>query len=146
MLPTDYPESRNRRSGRLLQWSMRTGFAGGWQGWAGYALGLWLALSPWLAGHAAHDAATANAVFVGIVLALVSHFEASFGEVEVHWLNLGCGLWLLAAPLALPMTHALEAAANSVAVGAVVVGLAASALQLDKQIGRLWHKASSAGD
>ena len=32
-----------------------------WQDWASFALGLWLAVSPWLADYAAHDVATANA-------------------------------------------------------------------------------------
>lgn len=125
---------------------MRTGIAEGWQGWAGFALGLWLALSPWIAGYAANDAATANAASVGVALALFSHFQAGFGEAAVQWLNLACGLWLLAAPVLLPMAHVPVAAANCLAVGALVVGLAASALELDKQISRLWHRASSAGD
>jgi hypothetical protein len=125
---------------------MRAGVADRWQGWAGFALGLWLALSPWIAGYAANDAATANAASAGLVLALLSHFQASFGAVAVQWLNLVCGLWLLAAPVMLPIAEVPVAAANSIAVGAVVVGLAASALELDKQISRIWHRASSAGD
>ena len=33
------------------------------------------------------------------------------------------------------------ATANSIVVGAAIVGLAASALSLDKHLGKLWHKA-----
>ena len=108
-----------------------------WQEWAGFALGLWLAVSPWLVGYADHAPATANAAFVGLALALASHFEASFDEVAGEWLNLALGLWLVAAPFVLGFTPA-AAAANSLAVGACVTGLAASALELDKEIARLF--------
>jgi hypothetical protein len=35
----------------------------------------------------------------------------------------------------------MVASVNSVAVGAAVAALAASALSLDKVVGRLWHRA-----
>jgi hypothetical protein len=109
-----------------------------WQEWAGFFLGLWLAVSPWVVGYVDNGAATANAAFVGLALALASHFEASFDEVAGEWLNLGAGLWLLAAPFLLGFFAPTAAAANCLAVGACVTGLAASALQLDKGIARLF--------
>src|ERR1051325_9915694 len=45
-----------------------------WQDWANYGLALWLAVSPWLADYAAHDAATANAAVGGLALAVIAHF------------------------------------------------------------------------
>lgn len=110
----------------------------GWQEWAGFALGLWLAVSPWLAGYADNAPATANAAFVGLGLALLSHFEASRDDVAGEWLNLAAGLWLLAAPFLLGFMGSGAAAANCLVVGACVAGLAASALQLDKEIGKLF--------
>ncbi|HEY7600773.1 MAG TPA: SPW repeat protein, partial [Candidatus Limnocylindrales bacterium] len=98
----------------------------------------WLAVSPWLAGYAGNAPATANAAFVGLGLALVSHFDASFDDVTGEWLNLAAGLWLVAAPFVLGFMGPTAAAANSLAVGFVVTGLAANALQLDKEIGRLF--------
>jgi len=109
-----------------------------WQEWVGFVLGLWLAVSPWLVGYADNAPATANAAFVGLTLALASHFEASFDEVAGEWLNLAAGLWLLAAPFVLGFMGPTAAAANCLAVGACVTGLAASALQLDKEIGKLF--------
>lgn len=109
-----------------------------WQDWAGYVLGLWLAVSPWLLGYADQAPATANAAFVGLALALASHFEASFDEVAGQWLNLAAGLWLLAAPFALGFAGPTAPAANCLAVGACITGLAASALQLDKEIAKLF--------
>jgi SPW repeat len=113
-----------------------------WQDWASFALGLWLAVSPWIAGYAEHDAATANAIMVGLALALGSHFECvACDEMPAEWLNLAAGVWLVCAPFVLGFTHSALASTNSVVVGGLVAALAASALSLDKHIGKLWHKA-----
>lgn len=111
-----------------------------WQEWASFALGLWLAVSPWIVGYAEHEAATANAAFVGLALALASHFEATFDHISAEWLNLGTGLWLVVAPFVLGFAAATVASANSIAVGTFVTALAGSALSLDKEISKLWHK------
>lgn len=111
-----------------------------WQDWASFALGLWLALSPWLVGYAEHAAATANAAFAGLALALVSHFEASFDGEDMEWLILAVGIWLVAAPLLCGFMSVPAAAANSIVVGAGVAALAGSALELDREIARWWGK------
>ena len=112
-----------------------------WQGWTSFALGLWLAVSPWIAGYAEHNAATANAVIAGLALALGSHFECvACEEAPAEWLNLALGVWLVSAPFAIELGSRI-AAVNSIAVGAFVALLAASALSLDKRIGKLWHRA-----
>jgi hypothetical protein len=113
-----------------------------WQGWASFALGLWLAVSPWLAGYAEFQGATANAVFIGLVLALGSYFEClACDDLPAEWLNLALGVWLMCAPFVLDFTRTTVGAANALVVGAMVAGLAASALSLDKHLGRLWHRA-----
>lgn len=111
-----------------------------WQQWASFALGLWLAVSPWLADYSQSDAATANAVFVGLVLALGSHFEVTVDRNCAEWLNLAGGMWLVAAPFALGFDAAPVATANCLAVGTFVTALAVSALSLDKEFGKWWHK------
>lgn len=112
-----------------------------WQDWASFALSLWLAISPWVMGYAEHEAATWNAVIVGLALALASHFECvACDELPAEWLNLAAGVWLLCAPFVLEFTAARVATATVVVVGAFVVALAVSALSLDKQIGKLWTK------
>ena len=111
-----------------------------WQDWASFALGLWLALSPWIVGYTEHESATGNAVFLGLALALGCHFEAAFDEEAPEWINLAAGLWLVIAPFVLGFTEAHIATANSIAVGSLIAVLACSALSLDKEIGRLWHK------
>jgi hypothetical protein len=112
-----------------------------WQDWAIFTVGLWLAVSPWLAGYASHPAPTANAAVAGLVLALAAHFEASC-ELSMDWLNLGGGLWLLGAPFVLGFDGVSVAAANSVAVGAAVAALAASSLELDRELLKLFAGAS----
>jgi len=108
-----------------------------WQDWASFALGLWLAVSPWLAGYSDNEAATANAAFVGTALALGAHFEVGMCEVSAEWLNVAVGLWLMCAPFVLGFGGAGVPAANCLAVGSFATALALSALELDKGLGRL---------
>ena len=112
-----------------------------WQDWASFALGLWLAVSPWAAGYHGYEAATMNAIFVGLGLALASHFECvACDDLPAEWINLAAGVWLVCAPFTLELGSRV-AMVNSIAVGAFVALLAASALSLDKQLGKLWHRA-----
>lgn len=111
-----------------------------WQDWASFTLGLWLALSPWIVGYTEHESATANAVFLGLALALGCHIEAACDLAAPEWLNLAAGLWLVAAPFALGFSEVRIAAASSIAVGSLVAALSASALSLDKEISKLWHR------
>jgi hypothetical protein len=111
-----------------------------WQDWASFALGLWLAVSPWLADYAAHDVATANAAICGLALALTAHFGFSCDHLSTEWLNLGAGLWLVVAPFVLGFDGHSVATVNSVAVGLFVGVLSAWALELDRELGRLWRR------
>jgi len=111
-----------------------------WQDWASFALGFWLALSPWMVGYTEHESGTINAVFLGLALALGCHFEAVFDESACEWLNVAAGLWLVIAPFVLGFSGDHVAAVNSILVGGLVALLAASALSLDKEIGKLLHK------
>lgn len=114
-----------------------------WQDWASFALGLWLAMSPWIVGYSGHEAATANAAFAGLALALGSHFEVSFDEISIEWFNLTVGLWLVASPFVLGFTALADVTANCVAVGTLVVVLSASALELDKEFEKWWQGRSA---
>lgn len=111
-----------------------------WQDWASFALGLWLAMSPWMLGYSHHDAATGNAAFMGLALALGSHFEVSFDEVQAEWFNLAAGVWLVLAPFMVGFSEQPVAAVDSIAVGTCVAALAFSALSLGKEIGRVWTR------
>ena len=120
---------------------MKDAVAARWQGWVSFALGLWLAMSPWICGYADDERlATGNAAFIGIALALGCHFEVALDADFAEWLNLAAGTWLAAAPFLLGFATAAVPAINSIAVGTLVMALAASALSLDKQIEKWWHK------
>jgi hypothetical protein len=111
-----------------------------WQDWASFALGLWLAVSPWVLDYSHVEAATANAAFLGLALALGSHFEVSFDGRQAEWFNLAAGLWLVLAPFLLGFSEHSAVTANSIAVGTMVAALASSALSLDKEAGKWWDK------
>lgn len=111
-----------------------------WQDWASFALALWLAVSPWLADYAAQDAATANAAVVGLTLALLVHFGFSCDHLSCEWLSLGGGLWLMSAPFALGFESNHVAAVNAVVVGGFIALLSAWALELNREVGRLWQR------
>jgi len=111
-----------------------------WQDWASFALGLWLAVSPWIVGYESDHVATANAAFVGVALALGAHFEIGLDELWAEWLNLAVGLWLLAAPFLFEFGPGAVAPGTCIIVGCLVCWLAASALELDKDVARLLQK------
>ena len=111
-----------------------------WQDWASFALGLWLAVSPWIADYAMQDAATANAAMCGLALALVAHFGLSCDHLSTEWLTLAGGLWLIASPFALGFAGHHVATVNTMAVGLFVTLLSAWALELDRELGRLWNR------
>jgi hypothetical protein len=111
-----------------------------WQDWASFALGLWLAVSPWIADYAGQDAATANAAVCGLALALAAHFGFSCDHLSTEWLTLAGGLWLIASPFALGFATNHVATVNTVAVGLFVTLLSAWALELDRELGRLWNR------
>jgi hypothetical protein len=110
-----------------------------WQDWASFGLGLWLAVSAFIVGYEAEMAATVNAVFIGVALAIGAHFQISMDELWAEWVNFAVGLWLLAAPFVLTFSGT-AAMINCIAVGSMICALAASALQLDKEMGRLWQR------
>lgn len=104
-----------------------------WQDWAIFATALALAVSPWLLDYAWHATATANAAIAGLAIAVAAHLDASC-ELSIEWLNLGAGLWLVTAPFLLGFAAEPAAMASSLAVGAAVAVLAASALELDRRL------------
>ena len=110
-----------------------------WQDWVSFALGLWLAVSPWIVGYDTDHAATANAAFIGVALAIGAHFQIGFDEAWTEWVSFTAGLWLLAAPFMFDFVS-VAGMANCIVVGCLICALAASALQLDKEMGRLWQR------
>jgi hypothetical protein len=112
-----------------------------WQDWAGFSLGLWLAMSPWICGYAdSQHAATGNAAFMGVALALGCHFRLTLDASSAEWLHLAAGAWLAAAPFLLGFVANAVPAINCIAVGTLAMAFAASSLSLDKEIEKWWHR------
>ena len=119
---------------------MNAGTAARWQDWASFGLGLWLAVSPWALGYSHVDAATANAAFAGLAIALSSHYEVSFDERAGEWFTMAAGLWLVLAPFMLGFTTEALATLNTVAVGTLVAAFATWVLAPEKQLARWWSR------
>jgi hypothetical protein len=110
-----------------------------WQDWTSFWLGLWLAVSPWILGHSEEQAATANAVLAGLLIAVASALDLGFDAIQEERLVLAAGLWPALAPFALGFAAEWMAALNSVAVGLAAAFFAGWALALDKDIGKWWR-------
>lgn len=107
-----------------------------WQDWASFMLALWLAVSPWLADYAGHDAATANAALAGLLLAVTAHVGFSCEQGRCEWLSLLGSLWLLASPFVLGFGSQTRPALNALAVGALIGLLSVWRLYLDRGRGK----------
>lgn len=73
-----------------------------WKDWTNVVVGLWLAVSPWLIGGAAHSENVGmvwNCVFTGgVIVVFAAWAAASPKEVWQEWVVILLGLWLLIAP------------------------------------------------
>ena len=102
-----------------------------WEDWGGMALGVLIALSPWIAGQSAGEVPMLNAIAVGAVVLLLAESEL----VDLHrWeesLELLCGLWLIASPFAFGYAEAGTLATWHFALGGIVVLLAVIELWQD---------------
>lgn len=114
-------------------------FAMRWQDWVSLVLGGWLAVSPWVLGYSDVVPATWSAVIVGVVLGAYALVEIEMPKPWEEWVNFLLGLWLMLSPLVLGFAGSAMAAWHTVAIGALVLLLAAWAMSLDKEIGKWWH-------
>ena len=94
-----------------------------WEDWCGWALGIWLALSPWILRFEFDHTATRNAVIVGFLVILVEAVTLSAFKVWEEWVNAALGAWLVISPWMLAVSST-AAKVNFVGVGALIVALA----------------------
>ena len=103
-----------------------------WQDPVNAVLGVWLILSPWVAGYADATAAMVNAVVIGIAL-----IAAAFGAMFVPraWEELtevALGAWLVVSPWLLGFAGLRTAMATAVGIGVAIVALSSWTLTTDK--------------
>ena len=111
-----------------------------WQDWVELALGIWLAISPWVLGFQDMAFATWNAVLLGLAIIVFAAIELRLPKAWEEWVSLVMGLWLVVSPFVPGFHSALAASWNTFAVGILTALFAAWAMSLDKQIGKWWDQ------
>ena len=95
-----------------------------WEDWANLVLGIWLCVSPWVLQSTGDEMImTQNAFLVGFLLIVTETVALASFRVWEEWASVALGAWLVVSPWVLGIT-ALEAMANFVVVGLVVLVLA----------------------
>ena len=100
--------------------------------WVNFVLGVWLLFAPFALGVAGrHSAWSVNDIALGGLLIFFSGWllAASDPPIVADWMELLCGIWLVAAPFALKYSGIGRALSNDVIVGlsTIVVALVAAA-------------------
>ncbi len=103
--------------------SMEIPEAWAWEDWVDMVLGAWLAISPWILGFTDNDAATRNALIIGIAVAVLSGSTFLIYHVIEEWIDVVLGAWLIISPWVLSASGNARAVADFVVVGALVAGL-----------------------
>lgn len=87
--------------------------------------GIWLLISPFVLGFAAHQATTNN-VILGIVIGIIAAIRVlgAFNYPGLSWLNAVLGLWVMLSPWILNFGQYAVPTTNNVIVGILVVLLA----------------------
>jgi hypothetical protein len=102
-----------------------------WEDWVGMAVGMLIAISPWIAGQADGQLPMLNAIAVGTAVFLLAELEL----VDLNrWEETGeilCGLWLIASPFVFGYAEAGVLATWHFALGSIVVLLAVVELWQD---------------
>lgn len=114
-----------------------------WQDGANAVLGAWLLLSPWAVGYAAQEAASANAVIVGLALVAAALGAMWVPRAWEEWTEVVLGLWLVASPWVLGFAGERGAMLTALCTGIVVAALALWTVATDKDY-QLWHRGSTA--
>ena len=100
-----------------------------WEDWLTMALGLVIAVSPWLTGQTEPTTLMWNAVIVGALVMIFGALQLVTLQLWEEGAEILCGLWLIASPFNLGYGGAL--ATLHFVLGAAVVVLAAVELYQD---------------
>ncbi len=111
-----------------------------WQDVVNALMGLALAVSPWLLGYSGQSMAMSSAVVVGLALAAVSVGAVVMPSAWEEWTEGALGLGLVAAPWVLGFTFHEAATFAHMAIGLVVLALAAWTLGTDREYTPWLHR------
>lgn len=98
-----------------------------------FLAGVWLVLAPFVLGYPDGSAGRWNDIVVGVAVAVVAlvRMVAPIRSVTVGLVNVGLGVWLVAAPFVLFYNDEAVAAAgtvNDLVAGVVIIALAAASM------------------
>ncbi len=95
-----------------------------WQDFASLALGIWIALSPWILGFAEElPPATWNALILGAIVVTLAAVDL---DAPARWeaaTSIGLGAWTAVSPLALGFAANRDATVSMFAAGVAIVAL-----------------------
>jgi len=106
-----------------------------WQDWLNLLFGVWLFISPWVAGFAATEMrASWNAWILGVAIVAFSAIAVSMPQVWEEVINILLGVWMVISSWALGVASR-AAETNAVIVGLLVILFAAWAMAMSRE----WH-------
>ena len=95
-----------------------------WEDWLSMALGVVIAISPWLAGAVESPVVVIHAIIVGLLVLSLAGMERVVLRASEEWLELACGAWLIAAPWIMGYSVVSTLASMHVVLGIMVAALA----------------------
>ena len=95
-----------------------------WKDACSLALGVWLAISPWVLGYASEIAAAWNAHAVGVIIAVAAGAALVAFQKWEEWVNAALAAWLIVSPYLLGFGGSAYALWNQTIVGLLVGVLA----------------------
>lgn len=107
-----------------------------WEDWLSMALGVVIAISPWLAGAVESPVVVIHAIIVGLLVLSLAGMERVVLRASEEWLELACGAWLIAAPWIMGYSLVSTLASMHVVLGIMVAALALLELGQDGRLTR----------
>ncbi len=107
-----------------------------WEDWLSMALGVVIAISPWLAGAVESPVVVIHAIIVGLLVLSLAGMERVVLRASEEWLELACGAWLIAAPWIMGYSVVSTLASMHVVLGIMVAALALLELGQDGRLTR----------
>lgn len=94
-----------------------------WASWINVLIGIWIAASPWVLGHAGTSAlVTDGTLVVGALIAIAGLYGALTWYTWPNWMNVVLGGWLIISPyISAFSTESALARGSSVASGIAVI-------------------------
>ena len=108
----------------MADWNLRSSRRE-WDDWLGIALGILIALAPWIVEEIANSPAVVNAAIAGLVVMILAEADLVNFRRWIEVCQLALGLWIAASPFIFDY-----AASGSLRVLHIIAGLAIAGLSI----------------